>query len=89
MKVSEKKQGIQDSIAYMKSRPITKSQTKMTMNYDNVGFMKLAALCTSSICPQAAPHPWTWLLNANSTYIVVYSLSIPYGLGDAKASSIY
>ena len=31
MKVSEKKQGIQDSIVNMKSSPITKSQTKMTM----------------------------------------------------------
>ena len=51
MKVSEKKKGIQDSIANMKSSPITKSQTKMTMNYYNVEFMKLADfICLSSGC---------------------------------------
>ena len=66
MKVSEKKQGIQDSTANMKSSLITKSQTKVTINYNNLEFMKLAAL-TSFVRPQAAPHPWTWLLNTNST----------------------
>ena len=68
MKVSEKNQGIQDSIANIKSSPITKSQTKMTMNHENREFMKLAAL-TSFVCPQAAPHPWCWLLNTNSTLL--------------------
>ena len=82
----KKSKGYKDSIANMKSSLITKSQTKVTMNYDNVEIMKLAAL-TSFVCPQAAPHPCTWLLNTNS--IVVYSLSIPYGLGDDRASSIY
>ena len=58
MKVSEKKQGIQDSIANMKSSPITKSQSiddneaELTITYEAssiVYFIYLSSGCTAPL----------------------------------------
>ena len=56
MKVYAKNARDTNSIANEKhpSYKITK-MTKKLISYDNVVFLKLAALCTSFICPQAAP----------------------------------